>query len=305
MSITASQKARLGVFMVGGAVCLLLFIAIPIGFKLIDHQKVFWASFEGESLSGLEEGATVKFHGVPVGKVDRISYDPANLLKVKVKLKIQEDFPVKTDMFAQTGAMGITGLKYVELLGGTNEALPLKPGSDIPTKKSMMATITGKAEVIMGKIELLLNHLNAITEPDSLMGIKKIVDNTAMISDDAREFLAVLRPNVEKIAGSFQDVALRIDSISRDVKAITAETNQSIAGGKMGRILLSVDSAARSMQQLSVDLSLIVKQSREDIMVSMENLRETLENANELTKVLAENPSLLLKGEQQKEREVR
>jgi len=59
------------------------------------------------------------------------------------------------------------------------------------------------------------------------------------------------------------------------------------------------------MQQLSQDMSLIVKQSREDIMVSMENLREALENANELTKILAENPSLLLKGEQQKERDTR
>jgi hypothetical protein len=46
----------------------------------------------------------------------------------------------------------------------------------------------------------------------------------------------------------------------------------------------------------------VVRQSREDIMVSMQNLREALENANELTKILAENPSLLIRSEQQKER---
>jgi hypothetical protein len=48
---------------------------------------------------------------------------------------------------------------------------------------------------------------------------------------------------------------------------------------------------------------LMVRQSREDISVSMQNLREALENANQLAKELSENPSLLLKGEQQKERE--
>ncbi|OGJ85784.1 MAG: hypothetical protein A2268_13850 [Candidatus Raymondbacteria bacterium RifOxyA12_full_50_37] len=303
MSISKLQRARLGVFMIGGAVCLFFFIAIPIGFKLVDKQKTYWASFEGESLSGLEQGAILKFHGVPVGKVDRISYDPANLLRVKVTFKIQEDFPVKTDMVAQTGAMGITGLKYVELLGGTNEAPGLPPGSAIPTKKSMMTTITGQAEVIMGKIELLLNHLNAITDPDTLKGIKRIVDNTAAISEDARQFFAVMRPDFVTIAGSFQNIIARVDSISRDVKSITGETNRSFGSGNMGRILASIDSTAQFMQQLSQDISFIVKQSREDITVSMENLRETLENANELSKVLAENPSLLLKGEQQKERE--
>jgi len=66
---------------------------------------------------------------------------------------------MKTDMYCQTGAMGITGLKYIEILGGTNESPLLKPESTIPTKQSMMASITGKAEVIVGKIEILLNHL--------------------------------------------------------------------------------------------------------------------------------------------------
>jgi len=287
MSITVLQKARLGSFMIIGLICLFFFIAIPVGFKLSASQKTFWANFEGESLSGLEQGAIVKFHGVPVGKVDHISYNPSDLLRVKVKLVIQDDFPMKTDMVAQTGSMGITGLKYVELLGGTNKAPLLKDGSDIPTKKSMMTTITGNAEVILAKVEVLLDHLNAITDPDTLKGLKTILDNTVAIS------------------GSFQDIVARIDGISRDVKSMTGEADRAFEDGKIGRILNSFDSTAQSMQQLSQDISLIVKQSREDIMVSMENLRMTLENANALTKVLSENPSLLLRGEQQKEREVR
>jgi len=279
MSLSVLQRTRLGIFMTGGAICLFFFIAIPVGFKFFDRENVFWAYFEGESLSGLEEGATVKFNGVPVGKVGRISYDPEQLLKVKVKLEIKDDFPMKNDMFAQTGSMGITGLKYIELLGGTDESPRLSPGSEIPTKRSVMSTITGKAEVIMEKIEVLLNHLNSITDPDSLKGVKTIIDNAAEISGDAQEIIT-------------------------DLKSITAEANRSFAGGKVERILISVDSTTRSLHQLSRDISIIVKQSREDILVSMENLRSTMENANELTRLLSENPSLLLRGEQQKEREV-
>jgi hypothetical protein len=168
-----------------------------------------------------------------------------------------------------------------------------------------MASITGQAEVIAAKIEILLNHLNAVSNPDSLAGIKQIVDNVASISEDTRKFLAVMRPDLEQVAHSFQGIVLRVDSISRDVKTITGETSQTLGNGHMSTILQSIDSTSLALKHLSNDLSLIVKQSREDVMVSMQNLRETLENANELTKVLAENPSLLLKGEQQKERNVR
>jgi hypothetical protein len=70
-------------------------------------------------------------------------------------------------------------------------------------------------------------------------------------------------------------------------------------------IVSSVDSTARSLKDISNGVSVVVKQSREDVRISMTNLREALQNANELTKILAENPSLLLKGEQQKERVVK
>ncbi len=99
---------------------LALFIAIPLGIKLTDKYKKYIAYFQGESLSGLEQGSTVKFNGVPIGKVEKITYLPNDLSRVRVELKIQDDFPMKTDMIATTNAMGITGLKYIEVTGGTN-----------------------------------------------------------------------------------------------------------------------------------------------------------------------------------------
>jgi ABC-type transporter Mla subunit MlaD len=130
MSISKSQQARLGVFMAAGAVICCVMIAIPITSRLNNRQKAYIAYFSGESLSGLEEGAQVKFHGVPIGKVNRISYDPKDLTRVKAELTVKEDFPMKTDMYAETGAMGITGLKYVEILGGTDAAEVAQRNSD-------------------------------------------------------------------------------------------------------------------------------------------------------------------------------
>jgi phospholipid/cholesterol/gamma-HCH transport system substrate-binding protein len=291
--------------MAAGLVLACLLAAIPLGLHISKKDKTFFAYFRGESLSGLEVGAQVKFSGVPIGKIVRISYNPHDLTKVKTELKIQEDFPMKNDMYAQTGMMGITGLKYVEILGGTNAAPLLNAGDEIQTRQSVFSTISGKADAIVGKVELLLNHLNQITEPDSLQSVKAVLTNLTTITEDFRKFFEHMGPELQDMSGSATNLITRVDSISLDIKALTATFNKAFSNNRIGSILGSVDSTTRSIKTLSENMTLMVRQSREDFSVSLQNLREALENANGLMRELSENPSLLIRTEQQKEREIK
>jgi ABC-type transporter Mla subunit MlaD len=295
----------LGVFLIIGTFLLLLFALIPLGLKLNDKYNEYVAYFQGESLSGLEQGAVVKYSGVPVGKVEKITYLPHDLTKVRVIMKLQADFPLKVDMVATTGAIGITGLKYVEITGGTNESELLKPGSEIPTKQSIITTITGKAEVIVAKVELLLNHLNQITNPDSLSSIKKILDNVAIITEDVKNFVSDSRPKIDSITFASNNIISRIDGIAKDVKEFTGNFKSAVKGEQIASTFSSIDSTAQALKELTENLSLMVRQSREDFTIGLQNIREATENANQLTKVLSENPSLLLRSETQRERDIR
>ena len=303
MSISRAQRMRLGIFLTVGLLLLALFIAIPFGFRLKNTTTTYIAFFEGESLSGLEQGATVKFSGVPIGKVDKISYLPNDLQRVRVEMKIQSDFPMKVDMVATTGAMGITGLKYIEITGGTNEAAPLKPGEEIATKISTISHITGKAEAIVAKVELLLNHLNEISNPDSIKGIKRIIDNVAGITDEVKGFVAETKPNIVRITGTTNHLVTRLDSIAQDIRGLTATLETSIRGDRIGNAITQIDSAATALKSVAENVALLVRQSREDVTATMENIRQASENADQLTRNLVENPSLLLRSEAQKERE--
>jgi phospholipid/cholesterol/gamma-HCH transport system substrate-binding protein len=303
MSISRAQRIRLGVFLVAGVLLLALFAVIPLGFKLKNTTNSYIAYFEGESLSGLEQGATVKFSGVPIGKVDHISYLPDDLSRVRVEIQIQSDFPMKTDMVATTGAMGITGLKYIEITGGSNEAPTLEPGAEITTKVSAFSSITGKAEAIVAKVELLLNHLNEISNPDSLRGIKQILDNVATITDDVQGLVGDVRPEISRITGTTTRFMERLDSVTQDIKSVTGRINESIQGDRIGNTLAQIDSAAVSLRSVAENVALLVRQSREDFTMTMQNVRQASENADQLTKLLVENPSLLLRSENQKERD--
>ena len=89
------------------------------------------------------------------------------------------------------------------------------------------------------------------------------------------------------------------------MKEFTGTFQGSVTGEQVSRTFALVDSTVRSLKVLTDNLSLMIRQSREDFTVGMQNIREATENANQLTKVLAENPSLLLKGENQRERDLR
>jgi phospholipid/cholesterol/gamma-HCH transport system substrate-binding protein len=291
--------------MIAGVALLCVFVAVPVWFKVSNRTKTYYSYFEGErSLSGLEEGADVKYRGVRIGKIVRISYNAADITRIKVEFRIRFDFPMKEDMYVETGFLGITGLRYVEILGGSNEAPFLKAGSELQSKPSLMASITGKTDVIIEKVEILLHHLNTFMDPDSLASVRRIFDNVASITGEVDSLVRQIRPDIRRVAESTRKTMVKVDGIVTDVKGIAANVNSAVNPVQISGMLATIDSTARTLKSLSETLDLTVLQSREDFAESLQNLRETLENANELSKILAENPSLLLRGEAQKERRI-
>jgi uncharacterized protein YoxC len=132
-----------------------------------------------------------------------------------------------------------------------------------------------------------------------------MLDNIAAITGDARNATEEVTPRVNQIAESAEALMKKADLIAVDVKSFTGTLDSAFSAGSITRTLNNVDSAAISLKNVSENLALLVRQSREDFTVTMQNLREATESANQLVKMLEENPSLLIKGEQQKERNIR
>jgi ABC-type transporter Mla subunit MlaD len=266
------------------------------------------AFFEGESLQGLEVGASVKFNGVNIGKVQRVSYTPEDINKMKVEMSVVEGFPMRVDMYASTGMIGITGLKYIEVSGGSNEAARLKPGGVVPTRPTLFATVGERVDTLANQVEVLLRQLNRITNPDSLSSIKIALDNLADLTGDAKVMFRDIRDVVPATVGildTVQSVTNEVLRITKDIKDVTASVKEGVEGGNIPGLIARVDSTASSVKVLTDNVSLMVLQTREDISVSMENLREAMESANQLMKALAENPSLLIRGEGGRDRDRR
>ncbi|MDR2727727.1 MAG: MlaD family protein [Chitinispirillales bacterium] len=300
MGITAAQKMRLGVFVIIGMAILAAFIAIPLGMKFTQRTKSYFTLFQGETLYGLDVGAKVRYNGMSIGVVEKISYLPEDLTKMKVEISVPDNFPMKVDMYATTGTVGITGLKYIEISGGSNEAQLLKAGSEITNRASMFASIGSKAEELADKVDVLLSHLNVLTHPDSLRSIKTIMDNVADITGEAKVAfgeVSAFIPTAGKIADTTKLIISEALKITKDIKEVTGSFKDGFSGGDVAAIVTRMDSTVIIVRNLAEDLSLMVLQTREDFAATVDNLKETAENANLLMRMLSDNPSLLIRGE--------
>ncbi len=91
-----------------------------------------------ESVLGLNLDAPVKYRGITVGKVIQLQISPKNTEQVEVAVDIFKSTPIKENTVAKLTAQGITGLSYINLTQGKNNALPLKAkeGEEYPVIKT-------------------------------------------------------------------------------------------------------------------------------------------------------------------------
>jgi len=114
-----------------------------------------------ESVSGLALGDPVKFHGVDVGAVKSMTIDPTDPRLVAVDVSLRKDTPVKTDTTASLKLKGFTGVVFIELDGGSTDAMRLvdaTPSGSIPEiryAKSTVATVLDELPKVLQKLSAL------------------------------------------------------------------------------------------------------------------------------------------------------
>ena len=125
-----------------------------------------------ESVLGLNIDAPVKYRGINVGKVSQLKINPKNSEQVEVLVTILESTPIKSSTVAKLTAQGITGLSYINLSLGDNNAPSLKAtkGEKYPIIQTVpsffenfeqtLGTVSTQLSKTLSKTEELLNDEN-------------------------------------------------------------------------------------------------------------------------------------------------
>jgi ABC-type transporter Mla subunit MlaD len=285
MRVSRIQKIRLGVFIFSGFLLIATLIAIVAGNKLLEKRDIYYIEYSDSSVNGLSTGGAVKYHGIDIGRVDKIEISPNDITLVIVTISVNSGTPIKEDVEATLVPVGITGLKSIEITGGTNKAQLLLPKSTIPSGVSAFDNITGKAESIAEKLEILVQNLNEMTNPQTQRDIAQIVSTTNDIVSENQDSIFNTMNNLEQISKNANTLVQNLSNFSNNLEEVDLK-----------QLMLNLNTTLERTNIAVNNIDKMVLKNRTNIDETMETLRETVENLNEFAKQINENPSILIRG---------
>lgn len=256
--VSKATKVRLGVFLAIGSLLILVFAAAVAGNRLTQKWDTYYIEFVDYPVSGLQVGGTVNYQGIKVGRVEDIKIDPDNVLKVQVRINIEPGTPIKDDTEAVLSLIGITGLKAVEIRGGTNEAQTIKPGGNIKAGSTMIDDISERAISIAEKIDLIAANINEITNEQNRENLAKILQETSGILETTSIKLSGTLDAFSRIANNTADLT---DDLSRNMDFLT----QNLAGNINDISDSAVESLDTIAKTLNDELVLITRNLNQNV----------------------------------------
>ncbi|MBL7149021.1 MAG: MCE family protein [Candidatus Cloacimonetes bacterium] len=306
--VSSAQKFRLGIFIVVFSVLMIIFLVLVAGSKIMEKRDIYHIRYENTSVSGLQIGGPVKYRGIGIGRVDDIAIDAEDVTNVIVTVSVKAGTPIKEDMRASLIPIGITGLLQVEITGGSKEASFLKTKSFLPAGVSTFESISGKAEIISEKLERLLNNLAEITNEENRKKINNIINNVdEMITENQQSINNVLTNlssttrDLAVIADETRQIILEINKImqSGEVENIVSNTEKitnDIANSNLERLLVDMNAAIKQLDITLTHIDATHLESRQDILDTIEALKETIEYLNDFSRQISDDPSLLIRS---------
>jgi phospholipid/cholesterol/gamma-HCH transport system substrate-binding protein len=296
------MESRVNYALVGAFVLALSAAAIAVLLWLAAggprHSYTRYLLLMNESVWALPPDAAVRLNGVKVGHVTDISLDPNNPQEVRIVLDIIDGTPIKTDTRATLQMQGITGLAFISLTGGSENAPPLtrkagEPYPVIPNTPSLMqrldvilTEVGGSLTTVSKRLGILLNdrnmeHLSStISNLDTLSG--RLAANSGRLGNTLTQFDATLRD----IRSSTSKLPGLIDNMNRSVSKLPTLID------KLDHSTQRFNSAADKVGAAAI----AVQQALPQVDSALQQLGDTADTYRRLGEQLQHDPSALLYG---------
>ncbi len=291
--VTKAQKIRLGIFLAIGSFLLILFIGAVAGSRIVQKRDIYYIEFADYSISGMQVGGPVNYSGIRIGRVDAIKIDLEDVSKIVLTISVEAGTPIKEDAEAVLVPVGITGLKAVEIRGGTNESPNRKQRTFIPTGTSMFDDITGKAVSIADKIDIIAANIGDMTGEENRKNIAEILHQTALLLEETRSTMTTTLVSLDRIAKNAADIA---ESANQNLGKVTdslTDNMDKLTNSTTDNISALTQSTTQNIDRLTTtstaSIEGIAKQLSGEIKMLSSNLNQSISDINEQTTYLLQD----------------
>lgn len=310
------MESRINYTLVGLFVVIFSTALVIFAFWLGKHNRDnshynHYIVYLSESVAGLAPEAAVKFHGVDVGKVERIRINPSNSEEVELTLKIEKETPIKTDSYAILKFYGITGLAYIEIEGGNNNAPRLQTSKDhfgvIPASASLIKRLDESLSTVAFKLSHTLDKMDEVLNQKNIENFSKTLAYLHSVSrqmDGYQHEIKDLLLQAKTLESNASESLSAMKSAAGSVKK-SSESFNTMLETKITKTLESLEQTSlqtRSLiQQLETaakrgeyDLASITEPSAKEIETTLNQARKTLGELDGILSEIKSSPSDLI-----------
>ena len=216
-----------------------------------------------ESVDGLNKDSVVKLNGVNVGRLEELSIKKDEPYKVIAKILIRKDIKITKDMYAVLSNLGVTGLKFINIIGGKSKEI-IKPNritSIINAKSSFIANLTEKTPKLISKLNLLTDNISKITSNKNIESINHILANGVNITNKAikiedKLITTLNKLNEQDISKIIKDLNKTVISTLLDYKKLAKNSNKSLKflNNNLPKLVTNLNSSLKSINRASITL---------------------------------------------------
>lgn len=262
-----------------------------------QRYEVYFAG----SVSGLNEGSTVRYLGVNVGRVSRIRLDPRAADRVEALIDVDKATPVTETTLARLSMQGVTGLLFIDLSQSPRGAasLPVVPSQGYPVIRSMPSDfdifVSGLPELVTDATRVT-RRLNQLLGEENLAAVHASLANIRA----ATEPLPAASRQLSELLGELRAVVADAHEVTRGARHLLAVAEPELGATakrlrEVGDHLAAVsDRLDRLLQRHEGDIDRFAGQGLDEIEQLARESRDTLAEVHELARSLKQNPSRLL-----------
>lgn len=287
MNPSPSQLRWTGIFLASGIVLVVAVTGVLLGSRLNRGRIPLVCEVRGETISGLSKGAKVQLRGIEVGRVTSLEFDPEDPERILIGVDVDRSAPVYKDATATLEIMGITGLKYMELVPGTPSTGLATSGTVLKILPSMTDRIVDKLDTVAHASAQVLRNLDSLTGMARQRTVDTILQDLRRASGDLAGMTGGFRAldldrRISKVVGHVESATGRIDSALRTVEP--------------ARTMARIDTASIALSGVARRADLMLGRSQGDIYRTLEDLSITMRNLSDFSQSIRDNPGALLRS---------
>ncbi len=301
MKQKTSSNFKLGL-MVTIALAMFVVTVYLIGSKQNLFGNTFQISAVFKNVNGLQAGNNVRFSGINVGTVDRLSILSDSTVEVFMKIDTKVRQYIKKDALAGIGSDGLVGNMLINIGPGSGDFPPVEHMDRIASYRrtetdDILSTLSSTNENIAILSRNLLTTTKYINEGQG--AITALLTDSSLVGSFKVSLSNLERAtaNSANFINSLNEIANNLDQKDNLLNLIASDTTIT---SEMTSVVTRLDEASRNLHQVTAELkeatSAITSEDAEGPLNALlydstitNDMKESIENIRESTILLNEN----------------